>query len=71
MALIQCSACSKEISDSAKACPGCGQPRKKRGPSVALLVVLALVVAGGAYGKIAIDDMAAKRDARYGATHKM
>lgn len=29
MALIECTACNKQISEEAEACPHCGQPNKK------------------------------------------
>lgn len=49
MALIKCTECGKEISDTAKACPNCGAKRKRRrtlltfvGAFVALLLVLSV-----------------------------
>ena len=42
MAIIKCKECGKEVSTTAKSCPGCGAPTKK--PSRALLLVAILGV---------------------------
>ncbi|MEI6177143.1 MAG: zinc-ribbon domain-containing protein, partial [Verrucomicrobiota bacterium] len=50
MALIKCKECGKEISTSAKACPSCGAPLKKRAGcgclAVGLLAILIIGMAG-------------------------
>ena len=40
MALITCSACGKQISPNASACPGCGEPVKRKPRNRALAILL-------------------------------
>ncbi len=57
MAMIKCPECTREISDQASACPGCGHPIKgpapaivvsapPAGPSPGVAAVLSLVIPG-------------------------
>lgn len=43
MALVKCSECGKEISNSAKTCPNCGAKNKKKGIGVGGVLLLGIV----------------------------
>lgn len=65
MALIECTACGKQISSEADSCPNCGQPNTNKiitcpnckSKNVAKISVGSKVVAGAAFGLFAIGKI--------------
>ena len=47
MGLVKCAACSREISEAATACPGCGHPAPKRTSGFTKFVASVFAVGGG------------------------
>ncbi|MEG0672309.1 zinc ribbon domain-containing protein [Clostridium sp.] len=65
MALIKCSACDKQISDEAEACPHCGQPNREKCPickssNVDKIGMGSKVVSWALYGVFAFGEIAKK-----------
>jgi hypothetical protein len=55
--LIRCRTCESDISSRASRCPQCGEPTQHRGNVIAVVVVI-LIVLGGAFGLIHAYDEA-------------